>query len=42
LRVLYFHEPLDGGHSAGADNANIAFNTALGFAFLRKKIAAGT
>lgn len=37
---VYFHEPLEGGHSAGTDNAHIAFNTALGFAFLRKTIAA--
>jgi prolyl oligopeptidase len=36
----YFHEPLEGGHSAGTDNAQIAFNTALGFAFLRQTIAA--
>jgi prolyl oligopeptidase len=37
---VYFHEPQDGGHSAGADNAKVAFNTALGFAFLRKTVAA--
>jgi prolyl oligopeptidase len=37
---VYFHEPLDGGHSGGADNAQIAFNVALGFAFLRRTIAA--
>jgi prolyl oligopeptidase len=39
---VYFHEPQDGGHSGGVDNAHIAFNTALGFAFLRKTIAADT
>jgi prolyl oligopeptidase len=37
--AVYFHEPLGGGHSVGADNAHIAFNIALGFAFLRKTIA---
>ena len=36
---VYFHEPLEGGHGAGTDNAQIAFNIALGFAFLRKTIA---
>jgi prolyl oligopeptidase len=39
-RKIYFHEPQDGGHSAGADNAKVAFNVALGFAFLRKTVAA--
>ncbi len=38
---VYFHEPLEGGHSAGADLAQTAFNVALGFAFLRKTVAAG-
>jgi prolyl oligopeptidase len=38
---VYFHEPQDGGHSAGADNAKVAFNVALGFAFLRKTVVAG-
>jgi prolyl oligopeptidase len=38
--AVYFHEPLEGGHSAGADNAHVAFNLALNFAFLRKTIAA--
>lgn len=37
---VYFHEPLQGGHGAGADNAQFAFNLALGFAFLRRTIAA--
>jgi prolyl oligopeptidase len=37
---VYFHEPPDGGHSPGADLARTAFNVALGFAFLRKTIAA--
>jgi prolyl oligopeptidase len=40
--TVYFHEPQDGGHSAGTDNAHIAFNVALGFAFLRTTVAAGT
>jgi prolyl oligopeptidase PreP (S9A serine peptidase family) len=31
---------LEGGHSAGADNAQVAFNVALGFAFLRQTVAA--
>jgi prolyl oligopeptidase len=39
---VYFHEPLEGGHSGATDNAHIAFNLALGFAFLRKTIAAET
>jgi prolyl oligopeptidase len=39
---VFFHEPQDGGHSAGTDNAQVAFNVALGFAFLRKTVAAGT
>jgi prolyl oligopeptidase len=38
---VYFHEPLEGGHSAGADLAQMAFNVALGFAFLRKTVAVG-
>jgi prolyl oligopeptidase len=37
---VYFHEPQDGGHSAGADNAQTAFNVALSFAFLRKTVPA--
>ena len=37
---VYFYEPQEGGHSGGTDNARIAFNVALGFAFLRKTIAA--
>jgi prolyl oligopeptidase len=36
---VYFHEPVEGGHSAGADLAQMAFNVALGFAFLRKTVA---
>ncbi len=36
---VYFHEPLEGGHGLGADNAQVAFNIALGYAFLRKTIA---
>jgi prolyl oligopeptidase len=35
---VYFHEPLDGGHAGAADNAHLAFNMALSFAFLRKTI----
>jgi prolyl oligopeptidase len=36
---VYFYEPLEGGHSAGADNAHIALNIALSYAFLRKTVA---
>jgi prolyl oligopeptidase len=37
---VYFHEPLEGGHAGATDNAHLAFNAALSFAFLRKTIAA--
>jgi prolyl oligopeptidase len=37
---VYFYEPPEGGHAGATDNAHVAFNTALGFAFLRKTIAA--
>ena len=36
---VYFYEPPEGGHAGATDNAHVAFNTALGFAFLRKTIA---
>ena len=36
---VYFHEPLEGGHAGATDNAHLAFNLALSFAFLRKTIA---
>jgi prolyl oligopeptidase len=36
---VYFHEPLEGGHAGATDNAHLAFNVALSFAFLRKTIA---
>jgi prolyl oligopeptidase len=36
---VWFHEPLEGGHAGAADNAHLAFNVALSFAFLRKTIA---
>ena len=36
---VYFHEPLDGGHAGATDNAHLAFNDALSFAFFRKTIA---
>jgi prolyl oligopeptidase len=36
---VYFHEPLEGGHAGAADNAHLAHNLALSFAFLRKTIA---
>jgi prolyl oligopeptidase len=36
---VYFHEPVEGGHAGASDNAQLAFNIALGFAFLRKTIA---
>jgi prolyl oligopeptidase len=35
---VYFHEPLEGGHAGATDNAHLAFNMALSFAFLRKTI----
>jgi prolyl oligopeptidase len=38
LPVL-FHEPPEGGHAGAADNANLAYNEALSYAFLRKTIA---
>ena len=34
-----FYEPPEGGHGGATDNAQLAFNVALGFAFLRKTIA---
>ena len=37
-RVL-FHEPPEGGHAGAADNAHVAYNEALVYAFLRKTIA---
>jgi prolyl oligopeptidase len=36
---VYFHEPLEGGHAGATDNAHLAFNVALSFAFLRKTVA---
>jgi len=35
---VYFHEPLAGGHPGATNNAQLAFNLALSFAFLRKTI----
>jgi prolyl oligopeptidase len=37
--AVYFHEPREGGHAGAADNAHLAFNIALSFAFLRKMMA---
>jgi prolyl oligopeptidase len=37
--AVYFHEPREGGHAGAADNAHLAFNLALSFAFLRKIMA---
>jgi prolyl oligopeptidase len=37
-RVL-FHEPPEGGHAGAADNAHVAYNEALSYAFLRHTIA---
>lgn len=37
---VYFYEPPEGGHGGATDNTELAFNIALGFAFLRKTIAA--
>jgi prolyl oligopeptidase len=36
---VYFHEPPEGGHAGAADNAHVAYNEALAYAFLRKTIA---
>jgi prolyl oligopeptidase len=36
---VHFYEPLEGGHAGATDNAHLAFNLALSFAFLRKTIA---
>ncbi len=36
---VYYYEPREGGHAGATDNAHVAFNTALDFAFLRKTIA---
>ena len=36
---VYFHEPSEGGHAGAADNAHVAYNEALGYAFLRHTIA---
>jgi prolyl oligopeptidase len=36
---VYFYEPPEGGHAGATDNAQFAFNIALGFAFLRHMIA---
>ncbi|HEX9101632.1 MAG TPA: prolyl oligopeptidase family serine peptidase [Polyangia bacterium] len=37
--MVYFHEPAEGGHAGAADNAHVAYNEALAYAFLRKTIA---
>jgi prolyl oligopeptidase len=36
---VYFYEPPEGGHAGATDNVQVAFNVALGFAFLRNTIA---
>ncbi len=36
---VYFHEPPEGGHAGAADNAQLAYNEALAYAFLRHTIA---
>jgi prolyl oligopeptidase len=36
---VLFHEPPEGGHAGAADNAHVAYNEALSYAFLRKTIA---
>jgi len=36
---VYFHEPPEGGHAGAADNAHVAHNEALAYAFLRHTIA---
>jgi prolyl oligopeptidase len=35
---VMFHEPPEGGHAGAADNAHVAYNEALSYAFLRKTI----
>jgi prolyl oligopeptidase len=37
--TVYFHEPAEGGHAGAADSAQVAYNEALSYAFLRKTIA---
>jgi prolyl oligopeptidase len=37
--TVYFHEPAEGGHAGAADSAQVAYNKALSYAFLRKTIA---
>jgi prolyl oligopeptidase len=36
---VFFHEPPEGGHAGAADNAHVAHNEALAYAFLRHTIA---
>jgi prolyl oligopeptidase len=36
---VFFHEPAEGGHAGASDNAHVAYNEALGYAFLRHTIA---
>jgi prolyl oligopeptidase len=36
---VYFYEPPEGGHAGATDDAQLAFNIALGFSFLRQTIA---
>lgn len=36
---VFFYEPPEGGHAGATDNAQLAFNIALDYAFLRKTIA---
>jgi len=36
---VFFHEPPEGGHAGAADNAHVAYNEALAYAFLRHTIA---
>ena len=36
---VYFYEPPEGGHGGATDNAQVAFNVALEYAFLRRMIA---
>jgi prolyl oligopeptidase len=39
--AAYFYEPTGGGHAGATDNAQLAFNQALAYAFLRRTVGEG-
>jgi prolyl oligopeptidase len=39
--TAYFYEPTGGGHAGASDNAQLAFNQALAYAFLRRTVGEG-